>query len=418
MRAHEQPRVLLIGTLDTKGPEIKWVAERLAELSTRAVILDSGIRGTPTIAASIPREDVASASGSSLDALRQLDRGEAIARMAVGVESIAVRLVNEGAIAGCLCVGGAGVVLAARAFDAVGLGVPKLMVTPLASGERQFDMFVGTGDVAVLHSVADIMGMNRITREVLGEAAAMIAGAVNADGRMEPAEALQSTPIAASMNGNTTPALSRALHTLAADGFELITFHANGVGGRAMEDLIEDGMFAGVLDYTTTELGAEEVGGLMNAGEKRMETAGRLGIPQVLVPGCLDMITVGSYEQAVQDYPGRTLYRHNPALTLVRLNDEEMAGLGARFADRANRAIGPVSVWIPTEGFSMIDVEGGPFWDPAADDAFVSALSDALRPSVDVHVVEAHINDDAFVDQVVAALLAELSRTPTEVAHE
>jgi uncharacterized protein (UPF0261 family) len=206
------------------------------------------------------------------------------------------------------------------------------------------------------------------------------------------------------MNGNTTPALMYAKQQLALRGIELVTFHANGTGGRAMEQLAEQGLFQGVLDYTTTELAGEVVGGLMSAGPMRMEVAGRLGLPQVLVPGCLDLITTGRYDETEHEWPGRTLYRHNPEFTLVRLTSDEMAVLGRRFAEKANRAFAPVRICIPLNGFSVPNHPGGPFWDPDADRAFVAALEGALSPQIGVDVVDAHINDLRFVDHVVNVL--------------
>jgi uncharacterized protein (UPF0261 family) len=380
------------------------------------MILDSGIRGTPTCPADIARSEVAAAAGTTLDALAELDRGEAVEAMAEGVESVVSDLVARGQIAGCLCIGGAGVVIAVRAFDKLEAGFPRLIVTPLASGSRPFEMLLGTGDVTVMHSVADIMGINRITSSVLTTAAGMIAGAVHARARNGNVESNRPA-IAASMNGNTTPALTEAAGRVAAAGYELIAFHANGVGGRAMESLIESGAVSGVLDYTTTELGSHEYDGLMDAGPDRMEAAGNLGIPQALIPGSLDLITVGPYEAAAARFPDRRLYRHNPALTLVRLDRDEMARLGEVFAAKASASRGPVSVWIPMRGFSMVDHEGGPFWDPAANEAFVAALEARVDPRVRVNKLDAHVNESNFVKAVLDGLLQDLESTQRSSAE-
>jgi uncharacterized protein (UPF0261 family) len=212
--------------------------------------------------------------------------------------------------------------------------------------------------------------------------------------------------------------MSRARDRLEAAGFGVVTFHANGVGGRALEDYIATGRPAGVLDYTTTELGAGTVGGLMDAGPSRMETAGTLGIPQVLVPGCVDFITCGPWEETEREFPGRTMFRHNPELTLVRLSADEMAELGRVFANKANAAIGRTSVLVPSRGFSVPDSEGGPFWDPSADRAFVDALASNLSSDVSLRIVDAHVNDVPFVDDVVAELLRLMAGgdTQTQVA--
>jgi uncharacterized protein (UPF0261 family) len=399
--------VLLIGTLDTKGAEISWTAAEIERLGCDVLVLDSGVSGRPTLAdVAFPREDVARAAGVSLAELQALDRGDAVARMADGVKRIAIELADDGRIDGALCIGGAGVSLAVPAFQALGHGFPKLMVTPLASGMRRFEAFVDTRDVALMHSVADIQGINGITGPVFRQAAGYIAGAAQATRGARHHEGQPGKPmIGASMNGNTTPALMLAHRLLGQAGYELVTFHANGVGGRALEDFVRDGAFAAVLDYTTTEIGGTEIGGLMYSGPGRMEVAGEAGIPQVLVPGCLDLITVGPYEDALQEYPGRALYRHNPQFTLVRLNRQEMEQLARTFARKANHSVGPTAICVPLGGFSIPNVEGGPFWSPEADGAFVDTLRAALSKSVRLELIGGHINDATFVERTVHVLL-------------
>jgi uncharacterized protein (UPF0261 family) len=416
----DTPGVLLIGTLDTKGEEIAFVADELAALGCDPVVLDSGILGDPAWdGAQVSREAVAQAAGTTLAHLGELPRGDGLTRMAEGVKTIALALAQEGRVEGALCIGGAGVSLAVPAFEALGHGFPKLLVTPLASGQRQFASFIGTADTAVMHSVADIMGINDVTEPVFVEAAGFIAGAVHAKRRAASREGrAERYLIAASMNGNTTPALMYAKQQLALRGAELVTFHANGTGGRAMEQLAEQGLFRAVLDYTTTELAGEIVGGLMSAGPTRMEVAGRLGLAQVLVPGCLDLITTGRYDQTKEAWPGRSLYRHNPEFTLVRLTADEMTTLGRSFAKKANRALGPVRICVPLNGFSVPNHPGGPFWDPDADRAFVTALEESLLPQITVDLVEAHINDIQFVDHVVNALMEVLADADLELASD
>jgi len=404
-----RPTVVVIGTLDTKGPEIAFVASELRGLGCEAIVLDSGVRGQPaTDGISITREAVAAAAGATLSELQALSRGDALQRMARGVERLVLELAEARRIHGALCVGGAGVSLAVPAFQGLEVGFPKLIVTPLASGRRTFDAFVDTRDVAVLHSVADIMGINAVTRPVLREAAAFIAGAavVRFRGSGLPTSGVDEALVAASMNGNTTPALMHAKERLAAADVELVTFHANGAGGRAMEELAERSLFRAVLDYTTTELAGEVVGGLMSAGPSRMEVAGRLGVPQVLVPGCIDLITTGPLQETLRDWPDRTLYRHNPAFTLVRLDPDEMTQLGTVFAEKANKATGPAHICVPMGGFSVPNHPGGQFWNPDADRAFVDALRARISSSIPVECIDAHVNDTAFVDRVVDVLLS------------
>jgi uncharacterized protein (UPF0261 family) len=416
----EAPGVLLIGTLDTKGEEIAFVAAELAAAGCRPVVVDSGILGEPGWdGAEFPREAVAAAAGTTLKELAELPRGDALTLMAAGVKDIALALAREGRIEGALCVGGAGVSLAVPAFEALGHGLPKLLVTPLASGQRKFATFVGAADTAVMHSVADIMGINDVTEPVFVEAAGFVAGAVYARRRLTQRDGRShGTLVAASMNGNTTPALMYAKHELAARGLELVTFHANGTGGRAMEQLAERGLFQAVLDYTTTELAGETVGGLMSAGPSRMEIAGQLGLPQVLVPGCLDLITTGRYEETEVRWPGRLLYRHNPEFTLVRLTRDEMATLGRIFAEKASRATGPVRICVPLRGFSVPNHPDGPFWDPDADLAFLAALEENVQSHIAVDAVDAHINDVHFVDHVVDVLTQLLAEVGLELKND
>jgi uncharacterized protein (UPF0261 family) len=408
------PSILVVGTLDTKADDIAFLADAIAGLGGHPVLLDSSV--TPGVFESkyplIARADVARGAGTTIEAIGELPRGEAVDAMRDGVRTVAEGLVAAGRAHGAICLGGAGAHLAGPAFQALPLGFPKLVLSPLASGRRYFEPFVGLRDVAVMHSVADIAGINEITSKVYGSAAGYIVGAAAAYAQSgETGHAASPRTVAISMNGNTTPALSRGRAQLEDAGFEVVAFHANGAGGRALEDYVASGRTAGVLDYTTTELGAQTVGGLMDAGPARMETAGALGVPQVLVPGCIDFITCGPWEETELEFPGRTMFRHNPELTLVRLNRDELAELGSVFAQKANAAIGPTSILVPSRGFSVPDSEGGPFWDPAADLAFVDALTANLSSDVALRVVDAHVNDRAFVDGVVAELLTLMGRT-------
>lgn len=356
----------------------------------------------------ITRAEVATASGSTIGELSDLQRGEAVGRMREGVKQVTVALFAADRIDGAICIGGAGAHLAGPAFQQLEVGFPKMVVSPLASGQRQFEPYVGLRDVVVMHSVADIAGINDITERIYGTAAGYIVGAAESYRRR------MAGPIAAddgeetitiSMNGNTTKAMDRARQRLEAEGFAVVIFHANGVGGRALEDFVRSGTVYAVLDYTTTELAADLVGGLMIAGPERMEAAGRLGVPQVLVPGCVDFITCGPWEVAEAEFPGRVMFAHNPELTLVRLTAAEMAELGTIFARKANSAVGPTSILIPRRGFSVPDTEGGPFWDPVANLAFTDALLAEIDQRVKVEVLDAHINDDSFADAAVTELL-------------
>src|SRR5262245_37549737 len=365
----------------------------------------------------VSREDVAIAGDSSMEKISKLPRGEAVEMMQIGVREVASSLAESGRIHGAICIGGAGAHIAGPAFQALPLGFPKLVVSPLASGQRTFQAFVGLRDVAVMHSVADIAGINDITEKVYRSAAGYILGAATFfvhNKQSGASERTASRPtVAISMNGNTTTAMDRGRARLEGAGYAAVVFHANGVGGRALEDFVRSGRAAAVLDYTTTELGFQVLGGLMDAGPDRMEAAGRRGIPQVLVPGCTDFITAGPWEEAEEDFPGRAMFRHNPELTLVRLRPEEMAELGSIFARKANGSTGPTSILIPTEGLSVPDTEGGPFWDPEADGALIEAVEAEVRDGVRVRVIDAHINDAPFADAAVDELIGLIDGGPT-----
>lgn len=417
------PNIVLIGTLNTKAEELTCLAGLIESQGATPILLDSSTGPDAADGADprasryqlITRGQVAAAAGTTVDELTSMERGEAISIMRAGVTELTRALAQRGEISGAICVGGAGAHLAGPAFQALDIGFPKLVVSPLASGIRTFEAYVGLRDVAVLHSVADIAGVNSVTLPVYVQAAGYIVGAARAFmGTAVPQGA--SNAIAVSMNGNTTPALTRARMALEAAGFSCVSFHANGAGGRALEDFVASGKAVAALDYTTTELSAHLVGGLMDPGADRMRAAGRAGVPQVLVPGCVDFITCGRWEDAEREFPGRRLYGHNPELTLVRLTTEEMAEVGRVFAEKANAATGPTTVCVPTQGYSVPDSRGGDFWDPDADAAFVAAVQAGLHGDVRLRLIDAHINDDVFIDAVLVELMA-LIDAPSQVTE-
>lgn len=407
-------RILVIATLDTKADEVAFLAEQIERQGAEVLLMDTST-STRNLRESSPvltgrfcvmaRAEVAKAGGMTMAAIAAMERGKAVSAMRDGVTASTLALANRGQIDAAICIGGAGAHLAGPAFQQLDLGFPKLVVSPLASGSRTFEPFVGLRDVAVLHSVADVNGINAITSRVYREAAGYIVGAARAF--VSAPEDEDSAPaIAISMNGNTTPGLTRAMSQLEGAGYSCVMFHANGTGGRAFEDFVASGRATAALDYTTTELSARLVGGLMDPGPNRMETAGRMGIPQVLVPGCIDFITSGRWDDTEREFPGRRLFGHNPELTLVRLNRDEMREMGSIFASKANLAQGPTVVCVPTRGLSVPDTEGGVFWDPEADAALVEALQQDLTDRVRLVLVEAHINDNEFVDAVIGELTA------------
>lgn len=393
------PAVLLIGTLDTKGVEIAFVRDCLRDDHGIAVlVLDSGILGEPLgIVPEISHETVAAAAGEgeSLEAIRAAGtRGAAVGRMRRGVARIALDLYAQGSLAGVLCLGGAeGAVLGAAAMQALPFGLPKLILSPLASGRRPFGTFVGTRDVMVMHSVVDILGLNPLSMAIFRNAAAAMAGMARA--ATTPLSTTGGRSVAVTMLGNTTTAVMELKGVLEREGFDCVIFHANGVGGPAMEELIAAGMFAGVVDYTPQELADNVVGGFHYAGPQRMDAAGQAGLPQVVVASCVDFSVHGSLKAVPAHLAGRPNHHHNPEFTLVRLTGDEMAAVGQTLAAKLNAARGPTSVVVPHGGFSIANVPGGDLYDPAADERFFEALSAGLQPRVRRIDIPDHANSPA-----------------------
>ncbi|HHY91968.1 MAG TPA: UPF0261 family protein, partial [Firmicutes bacterium] len=298
--------------------------------------------------------------------------------------------------------GSAGTTIGTAAMQALPVGLPKVMVSTLASGDTR--PYVGTKDITMMYSVVDISGLNRLSRRILGNAARAVAGMVQA----EAEEAATDKPIiTATMFGVTTPCVTAAREYLESRGYEVLVFHATGSGGRAMEGLIEDGFVSGVLDITTTEWCDELVGGVLTAGPHRLEAAGKKGIPQVVSVGALDMVNFGPPDTVPEKFKGRRFYQHNPTVTLMRTTVEENAELGRIIAEKLNAATGPTVVVLPLKGVSMIDAEGKAFWDPEADAALFDALRDNLRPDIRLVELDAHINDPEFA-LTLARILEEL----------
>jgi uncharacterized protein (UPF0261 family) len=405
--------IALIGTLDTKADEIAYTRARLQALGVDALVVDSGIVGEPPARPDVSREEVARAAGHELAAIRAAgSRGAAVALMREGVRAVVLRLFADGRIRGALALGGAeGALLAAPAMQALPVGTPKLIVTPCASGRRQFGDLVGESDVCVMHSVVDILGLNAIARAVFDNAAAAMAGMVHSAGA--PVAPLGERCVGVTMLGQTTPGVMRLRDRLEHAGHVPVVFHANGVGGPAMEALCEAGALSGVIDYTLSELANSLLGGLHATGPDRLRVAGRLGLPQVVVPGCVDFFNHGPPETVPERYRGRPRYPHNPVATLLRLDRTEEAALGRLVGERLNEASGPVRVVAPLRGFSLVDAEGEALWDPGADRAFLDALEDTLGPEIGFEAVDAHVDDPEFADVVADRYLALVP----EVAH-
>ena len=402
VRAGGMKTVLLIGTLDTKGVEYEFVRGLLHARGLTTLVMDLGIAGAPAFVPDISAAEVATRGGSSLQSLRmRADRGEAISVMLAGARSWTRELFAADRFQGVLGLGGGGgTAMITAAMRELPVGVPKVMVSTMASGNVA--PYVDIKDITLMYSVVDIAGLNPLSRRILANAAGAVAGMLSAD---IPAE--ESRPlIAATMFGVTTPCVTAARERLEAAGYDVLVFHATGSGGRAMEGLIDDGYFAGVLDVTTTEWADEVVGGVLTAGPARLSAAGRKGVPQVVSVGALDMVNFGGMDSVPAPFRDRNLYQHNPSVTLMRTTPDECREIGRRIAAQLNEATGPTVVLLPLKGVSMIDREGQPFHDPDADAALFGSLRDSLRDGIRVRELDAHINDPEFAHALADELLA------------
>lgn len=402
--------VLLVGTLDTKGAEYAFLRERLRLHGVDALLADTGIDEPAGAEPDLSRHEVAAEAGVDVERLaRERDRGAAVSAMADAAAALARRLHEEGRIGGVLAAGGSGnTAIATRAMQALPVSVPKLMVSTVAAGNTAD--YVGASDVTLMASVTDVAGINTISGRILANAAAAMAGMVQAP----PVELGEQRPlVGASMFGVTTPCVTHARERLQARGYEVLVFHATGTGGRAMEGLMESGFLRGVLDVTTTELCDDLVGGVLSAGPDRLEAAGRLGLPQVVSVGALDMVNFGARDTVPERFEGRNLYVHNPSVTLMRTTPEECAELGRRIARKLSAATGPTALFLPLRGVSMIDAEGQPFHDPEADAALFAALREGLDDRVELIELEHNVNDPEFADAMVDKLDDYLRRGRT-----
>jgi uncharacterized protein (UPF0261 family) len=405
--------VLVIGTLDTKGTEIAFVRDRLRAAGVSVLVLDAGVLGPPAFAADVPRERVFTAAGANLGALQRADdRGQAVEAAARGALHLARELHTAGQIDGVLGLGGsAGTTIATAAMRALPFGVPKLMVSTLASG--QVRPYVGVRDVVMMPSVVDISGLNRISRTVLANAAAAMIGMVtDVPRRLRLGTADDKPLLTATMFGVTTPCVEAARKIVEAEGCEVLVFHATGVGGMTMESFIADGLVSGVLDLTTTELADELVGGVLSAGPDRLTAAALRGVPQVISLGALDMVNFGPPETVPEKFRGRRFYQHNSTVTLMRTTPEENDALGKEIAHKASAARGPTAVLVPLRGVSAIDAEGKPFWWPEADAALFQSLRNWISPHVELIELDLHINDPAFAEAAARTLLAMKKQQP------
>ena len=393
--------IAVLGTLDSKGEEHAFVAALIAQHGHKPLLIDVGTGGPATVQPDITREQVAAAAGIDLAALMaKKDRGECVVAMTKAAPALVAKLASEGRIHGIISLGGGGgTAIGTAAMRALPLGFPKLMVSTLAAGNVA--PYLGTKDITMMPSIADVAGLNRLSRVIFTRAAGAICGMVGVTPEVGAAKPL----IVASQFGNTTTCVTEAKKVLEAAGYEVLVFAATGTGGRIMESVIGSGIVSGVLDVTTTEWADELVGGNLNAGPERMDAAAKANIPVVVAPGCLDMVNFGEMASIPEKFKGRNFYVHNPQITLMRTTADECRQLGAIVAKKANAYKAGTAIMIPRKAISVISAVGQPFHDAAADDALFTALK--ANATVPVQEFDFAINDQEFA-QACAYKLIEL----------
>lgn len=395
--------IVFLGTLDTKGEELGYIVDKVRAQGYTTIVIDVGILSEPLLEPDIKREQVAEAGGARMEEIATLRQEEAWEMMNSGAIKVIRGLYHSGRLDGILALGGSmGTSLAAAAMRVLPIGVPKLIVSTVASGDTSY--YIGSRDITMIPSVADIAGLNRVTRRLLTTAAGAIMGMVNID----PGPLPEDKPlIGVSVRGDKMPCLNIVRVILEAKGYEVVPFAAVGSGGKAIEEWIEEGLLHGVFDLTTVELTEYLFGGRFSAGPTRLEAAGRKGIPQLIAPGGIDLVCFYGEEAIPQQLRGRKMRMHNPSVAVVWLNPEEMAFVGTVLAEKLNKATGPTAVIIPKRGFTGGGWEG----DPEADAAFIEVLKRKLKPEIKFLEVDAHINDRIFAEQAAALLLDLLQRT-------
>ena len=397
--------IAVLGTLDSKGAEHAFVAERIRARGHRTLLIDVGSGAPPSVQPDVTREQVAAAGGIDLaKLLERKDRGECVSAMSRAAPVYLAELVKAGKIAGIISLGGGGgTAIATAAMRALPLGFPKVMVSTLASGNTS--PYLGTKDIVMIPSIADVAGLNRLSRLIFSRAAGAICGMVEAEIETADARPL----VVASMFGNTTACVTEAKRIIEEAGYEVLVFAATGTGGKAMETLIESGLVAGVLDLTTTEWADEFVGGNLGAGPDRLDAAGKAKVPVVIAPGCLDMVNFGEKSSVPEKFAGRNFYIHNPQVTLMRTTPAECAELGKIIAEKVNRYTAPAAILIPKKAISVISAAGQPFHDVPADEALFAAIHAYAK--VPVFDFDEEINSPVFA-RACAEKLLEFRGTP------
>ena len=393
-----QPAIYLIATMDTKGAELAFVAARLRQAGCRAMMVDVGTLDEPAVTPDVRRDQVLQAAGMDLALLLSNDRGKAVAEMATALKAYLLNETAAGRVLGVLGLGGSGgTSLVTTAMRALPIGLPKLMVSTVASGNVA--AYVDCSDITMMYSVVDVAGLNAVSEVILANAAAAMAGMAT-----QPQFEHKTRPaVGMTMFGVTTPCVSRVRQQLEAQGFDCLVFHATGAGGRAMEQLVGSGLISGVLDITTTEVADEVVGGVFPAGPHRFETLIKSRVPLVMSLGAVDMVNFGAMETVPARFQGRKLHVHNAQVTLMRTTPEENRQIARWIAQKINQSTAPVRLLVPEGGVSLLDLPGQPFYDPEADAALFETLQRELHTTADRQLIRLpwEINAPEFADALV-----------------
>ncbi|AVP54324.1 hypothetical protein K144313037_16020 [Clostridium tetani] len=396
-------KIIILGTLDTKGEEFKFIKDIIEKEGLDTIVIDVGVVGEAKLRPNIDKKEVAIVGGSSIeDLIKKKDRGYAMEVMMKGSAAIVKRLSKEEGISGIISLGGSGgTSIASYAMRALEVGIPKVMVSTLASGDTR--PYVGEKDITMIYSVVDISGINTLSSKILSNAAYALIGMVKGKA---PELKGEKPLIGATMFGVTTKGVNIAKEYLENNGYEVLVFHATGAGGRAMEDLIRSGYIKGVLDMTTTEWCDEVVGGVLNAGPNRLEAASDMGIPQVVAPGALDMVNFGPIETVPEEFKKRNLYKHNATVTLMRTTKEENIEIGKVIGEKLNRAKKDTALFIPLKGVSAIDAEGEVFYGYEEDKALFNTLKETVnKDKVQIVEMNNNINDEEFAIAMAKKLI-------------
>ena len=400
--------IAVAGTFDTKGKEFLYVKELIEELGLKTYMINTGVFNSE-IEVDVSNKEIAKEAGYDIDDIvSRRDRAMATEALSKGMELLIPRLYAEGKFDGIISFGGSGgTSLVTPAMRALPIGVPKMMVSTMASGN--VSQYVGTSDIIMMPSIVDVAGLNKISKTIFKNAVLAIAGMVGMADKIKEVEEDEKPLIAATMFGVTTPCVDFAKEYLEERGYEVLVFHATGTGGKTMESLIDAGFFKGVLDITTTEWCDEIVGGVLSAGPNRLEAAGRNHVPQVVSVGALDMVNFGPIDTIPEKFKSRNLYKHNPTVTLMRTTVEENIKFGQKIAEKLNASFSKTVLILPLKGVSMIDAPGQPFYGSKEDEALFDTLKNNIdKDKVNIVEMDNNINEKAFAQRAAEELIKML----------